>query len=103
MKIFYMTKEFIQNELGIKNVVTANSPVCIINGQPTVAKVFEWDNINECKGSDLIKDTVALGGVVVLYQLNEEAIKNYEEMFGDEIVHYYNDADKIVARLYQTN
>jgi hypothetical protein len=113
MKVFYWTKDFIENELGIKNITTSNSPVSIINGQPVAAKMFKWDSIEECKNSDIVKDTIALNGSICLYEydtksankayqiFSKEAIKEENEEF--QYVDDFNKCDLIYARLFVVN
>lgn len=45
VNVFYLTKEFFENELNIKNVIEFDKPITILNNQPKVAKMFKWDNL----------------------------------------------------------
>jgi len=110
MKIFYWTKEFVEKELGIKNITTCKSSVTLINGQPVAAKIFKWDSVDDCKNSDIVKDTIALNGSICLYEYDTKFANDAYEIFSrasikeenEEFLYVdnFDDCDLIYSRLF---
>ena len=111
IKTFYLTKSFIENELGIKNVVVAHSPVTVVNNVAMVAKNFKWKSLEEVKNDDMFKDLKALEGVCYLYEMDvKEHQSYYDKMLNQceitEDATYVNyvesflDAESFQARLF---
>jgi len=111
IKTFYLTKEFIQNELGIKNVVVAHMPVTVVNNVAMAAKVFDWESLEKIKNDDMFKDLYAMDGVCYLYEMNiKEYQSYYDEMLKQceltedatyvEFVENSIDAESFKARLF---
>jgi len=118
MKTFYLTKEFIEKELGISNIVIAHAPISVINDKPVVAKMFRWKSIDELKNDDMFRDIKAAEGAIFLYEMNieqyqefenkiiDEAIKDEEVIIHEEVtesntfVKDFNYADGFLARLF---
>ena len=117
---FYLTKEFIQKELGIEKVEVASKPVTIINNVALAAKQFKWNSLEELKNDDFFKDIKALNGLVYLYEMDIKQYKDFcdktlkelatEATYDDEggnpeaifydWVEDYNKAEIFFARLF---
>jgi hypothetical protein len=118
MKIFYLTKEFIEKELGISNIVISHAPCSVINDKAVLTKQFTWNSIDELKNDDMFKNIKAADGVIFLYEMNieqyqefankiiNEAIKDEEVIIHEEVtesntfVKDFNDAERFLARLF---
>jgi hypothetical protein len=113
VKTFYLTKEFIQKELGVEKVEVAFAPVTLINNVPLSAKIFKWNSFEELKNDDLFKDIKALNGLVYFYEMDTEQYKkfneliteaNYEEENPEAIIYDwiedYNKAEIFFVRLF---
>lgn len=104
MKTYYLTKDFIKNELGINNVTTHDSPVIVINNMPCVAKMFKWESIEECKNDPMINDIKATDGVISIVEMDYIKTQDiFKEAEGNNIiVDDFQDADKFIARIFVT-
>ena len=98
MKTFYLTKEFIQKELGILNIVVAHAPVSMMNNKPVMAKHFIWNSIDELKNDDMITDIKASEGSIFMWEFDQ---KQYSDLGNDEFdfVEDFNVAEKFIVRL----
>lgn len=110
IKTFYLTKEFIKEELGIENVVGLNSVVSLMNNRPVFAKNFKWNSIDDLKEDDMFKDIKAIGGCIILYEIDMKSYKEYKETSdGSRIIFDYEyefvddvkNADEIIVRLFE--
>lgn len=106
-KKFFITKEYLEEVVGCKNVVTGDSPLCTLNGRAVFAKTITWANEEELLNDDMFNDTKAMNGLVFIYdmdlkkflkQFNEVDIPNDNEKW--EFVESPKEADEIMGRFY---
>jgi DNA-binding transcriptional regulator YbjK len=108
MKIFCITKDFLDNE-GIKCIVH-EKPVALIAGVPSTAKSYKWNTLEEFRSDTFITDTKALGSFLEIMEIDTQQINQMISMFpneeGADIIEYTNvieDADVIICRMYRND
>jgi len=111
IKTFYLTRDFIEKEIGISNVSVAYAPVTVVNDKAMTAKSYKWGSLDEIKKDEMFKDIKAVGGIVFLYEMDIEYFQSFceitlsacemtEDAVYNEFVDDYKDAELFMARLF---
>jgi len=69
-KVFYLTKRFIQTELGITRVESDTSPIVKFNNFVMNAGLFKWSSLDDLKRDDMFCDVRAMNGIIYFYEMN---------------------------------
>jgi len=102
-KIYYADENFIRNILGINNVITSKQNIVLINSIAMKSGLYEFDDLESIKNSDLFNDVKYNGGFIFLNNCSSEEWRNLIGLSKNEDVNEtfnYLEADKIYFRLY---
>ena len=104
-KIYSCTKKYLES-LGVKNIITGNKPMAMMNGKPTAAKTWVWDGEEEFITSDFLNDTVAMEGVLYMYDWDSSKFCGFLGVDVDpakelSFIDDPKEADKIWLKLYE--